>query len=197
MKATTFLRQGDADTHAVFDKAMYSVPWRFIGKQVMVRACGDSVTLFFEDTRVATHERAAPGKRRTNEAHLPEGRRDLRHRSQQFWEERADALGDEVGAYIRDVFASDDVLLQLRTVQAAVTYLEGHPAHRARAACARARYFASYTYGALKNILRKGLDLQPLPDVVLPERGRLEHPRLARDIRELLAAPLEETDAPH
>lgn len=62
--------------------------------------------------------------------------------------------------------------------RAAVTYLEGRPAKRARAACARARYFASYTYGALKNILRKGLDLQPLPDVVLPERGRLEHPRL-------------------
>ena len=95
------------------------------------------------------------------------------------------------------LFASDDVLLQLRTVQAIVTHLEGHPVRRARAACARARYFASYTYGALKNILRKGLDLQPLPDVVLPERGRLEHPRLARDIKELLAAPLEDTDAPH
>ena len=43
----------------------------------------------------------------------------------------------------------DAVLLQLRTVQAIVTHLEDHPVHRARAACARARYFASYTYGAL------------------------------------------------
>ena len=109
--------------------------------------------------------RTRGAKRRTNPAHLPEGRRELRHRSQQYWEERADAIGEEVGAYIRDIFASDDVLLlQLRTVQAIVTHLEDHPVHRARAACARARYFASYTYGALKNILRKGLDLQPLPD---------------------------------
>ena len=185
------------DTHVVFQKAMYSVPWRFIGKQATVRACGDSVALFFEDTRIATHQRAAPGQRHTNPAHLPEGRRELRHRSQQYWEERADAIGEEVGAYVREVFPSDDVLLQLRTVQAIVTHLEGHPVRRARAACARARYFASYTYGALKNILRKSLDLQPLPDVVLPERGRLEHLRLARDIKELLAAPLEETDAPH
>jgi transposase len=185
------------DSHVVFDKAMYSVPWRFVGKQVTVRACRDSIALFFEDMRIATHERAAAGKRRTHEAHLPEGRRELRHRSQSYWEERADAIGDDVGVYIREVFASDDVLLQLRTVQAIVTYLEGHPAHRARAACARARYFASYSYGAIKNILRKGLDLQPLPGVVLPERGRLERPRLARDIKELLAAPLEDTDAPH
>ena len=185
------------DTHVVFDKAMYSVPWRFIGKQVTVRACGESIALFFEDMRIATHERTTPGKRRTHEAHLPEGRRELRHRSQEYWEERADAMGEEVGAYIRDVFASDDVLLQLRTVQSIVTHLEGHPISRARAACVRARYFASYSYGALKNILRKGLDLQPLPDVVLPERGRLECPRFARDIKELLAAPLEDIDASH
>ena len=126
------------DTHVVFQKAIYSVPWRFIGNQVTVRAFGDSVTLFFEDMRIATHERAAPGKRRTNPAHLPEGRRDLRHRSQQYWEERADAIGEEVGAYVREVFASDDVLLQLRPVQVIVTHLEGYPVHRARAACARA-----------------------------------------------------------
>ena len=120
---------------------------RFIGKQVTLRACGDSVALFFEDTRIATHQRAAPGQRRTNPADLPEGRRELRHRSQQYWEERADAIGEEVGAYVREVFASDDVLLHLRTVQAIVTHLEGQPVRRARAACARARYFASYTYG--------------------------------------------------
>lgn len=185
------------DTHIVFEKAMYSVPWRFIGKDVLVRAAGLTVAIFHDDLRLVTHERAAPGQRRTVEAHLPERRRELRHRSQGYWEERADALGDEVGAYVREVFASDDVLLQLRTVQSIVTHLEGFPPQRARAACARARYYASYTYGALKNILRKGLDLQPLPDVVLPEsRGGLERPRFARDIKELLQR-LEPTDAPH
>ena len=90
-----------ADSHVVFDKAMYSVPWRFVGKQVTVRACGGSIALFFEDTRIATHERTTPGKRQMHEAHLPEGRRELRHRSQTYWEARADALGEEVGAYIR------------------------------------------------------------------------------------------------
>ncbi len=64
---------------------------------------------------------------------MPDGRRELRHRGQSYWEQRADAIDEEVGTYIREVFASDDVLLQLRTVQANVTYLEGHPAHRARA----------------------------------------------------------------
>ena len=113
-----------------------------------------------------------------------------------YWEERADAIGDEVGAYIREVFASDDVLLQLRTVQAIVTHIETFPPRRARAACARARYYASYKYSAIKNILRKGLDLEPLPDVVLPDRGGLEKPRFARDIKELLQR-LETNDESH
>ena len=184
------------DTHVVFDRGIYSVPWRFVGKEVLIRAVGDTVTIFHEDLRLVTHERAAPGQRRTIEAHLPEHRRELRHRSQDYWEERADAIGDEVGAYIREVFASDDVLLQLRTVQAIVTHIETFPPRRARAACARARYYASYKYSAIKNILRKGLDLEPLPDVVLPDRGGLEKPRFARDIKELLQR-LETNDESH
>ena len=72
-------------------------------------------------------------------------------------------MGDDVGRYIRAVFDSDDALSQLRAVQAIVTHLETFPVERAQAACRRAEHFASYSYGALKNILRRGLDLEPLP----------------------------------
>lgn len=75
---------------------------------------GGGGTIFHADVRLVTHERAAPGQRRTIEAHLPERRRELRHRSQSYWDERAEALGAEVGAYIREVFASDDPTSMLR-----------------------------------------------------------------------------------
>ena len=71
-------------------------------------------------------------------------RRDLRHRSRSYWEERADRIGPEVGAYVREVFAADDVLSQLRTVQQIVCHLERFSVARARAACERARFYASY-----------------------------------------------------
>ena len=58
------------------------------------------------------------------ESHLPEHRADLRHRSRSSWQERADKMGDEVGRYVRATFDADDVLSQLRTVQAVVTHLE-------------------------------------------------------------------------
>src|SRR5690606_10876242 len=141
---------------------------------------------YWEDTRVATHERQPPGGRSTIESHLPEHRRDHRHRSRDFWEQRADELGEEVGSYIREIFDADDVLLQLRTVQAVVRHLGDFPTERARAACRRASFYGLYTYGGIKNILRKGLDLEPLPIVVQRPSDALEKPRFARNIGELL-----------
>jgi hypothetical protein len=88
------------------------------------------------------------------------------------------------------------VLYQLRTVQQIVTCLEQYPRSRAQAACTRASFFANYTYGGIKRILIRALDQQPLPVVQL-ERGGLDNPRFVRDIHELLALPLEGTDAPN
>jgi len=69
------------DTHVMFEKAMYSVPWPLIGKQVLVRAKGNSVYVYTDDERVAIHRRGRPGQRMTIEAHLPRHRRELRHRN--------------------------------------------------------------------------------------------------------------------
>ncbi|KIG11706.1 Mobile element protein [Enhygromyxa salina] len=185
------------DTHVQVDRAMYSVPWRLVGKPVLIRLTKHSVEIYWDDVRVATHARQQPGKRSTIDAHLPEIRRDFRHRSRDFWEQRADALGEDVGAYIREVFDADDVLSQLRTVQSIVTHLETFPVERARATCRRASFYGLHSYGGIKNILRKGLDLEPLPIVVQRQGGVLEPRRFTRDIGELLQLPLEKTDAPN
>lgn len=183
------------DTHVQVARATYSVPWRLVGKPVLVRLTKHSVEIYWEDVCVATHERQPPGKRSTIEAHLPEHRQDLCHRSRDFWEQRADALGEGVVAYIREVFDADDVLSQLRTVRAIVTHLETFPLERAQAACRRARFCGLHNYGAIKDILRKGLDLEPLPLVVERQSGVLDTPRFARDSGKLLQLPLEETGA--
>lgn len=153
-----------ADAHIALDRRLYSVPWRLIGQRVWVKASASTVVIYANDERVATHDRRGPGVRSTLDSHLPAQRAELRHRGRAFWEQRADAMGEDVGRYIRAVFDSDDVLSQLRAVQGIVTHLETFPVERARGACRRAEHFASYGYGALKNILRRGLDLEPLPE---------------------------------
>lgn len=166
------------DSHILFERRLYSVPWRLLGQQVWVRATPSTVKIYAQDRRVATHDRRGPDRRSTQEGHLPEHRAELRHRGRAWWEARARRMGEEVEAFVVELFDADETLSNLRAVQAVVQLLEKHPPERAQRACVRARHFGNLSYVGLRDILRKGLDLHPLPEE-LP-LGRLEHPAFAR-----------------
>jgi transposase len=185
------------DSHVLFDRRLYSVPFPLIGQRLWVQATATTVAIYAKDSRVATHDRRGRGLRSTKEEHLPEHRAPWRHRSRDFWQERAERLGPEVSAYVREIFDTDVALSMLRTVQAVVVHLESFPRERAEAACRRARYFGNYSYGGIKDILRKGLDLLPLPALVAPPAPTLPAPRFARDINELLHPGVEVCHEPN
>ncbi len=167
-----------ADSHVQIDGAFYSVPWRHLGLKLWVRVCSHSVAIYHEDVILCSHARGKRGERKLVEAHLPEHRRDLRERSQSHWEKRASHLGPDVRRLVEAIFGSDDVLLQLRKVQGIVTYLEGFPITRANRAALRALHFGSLSYRAIKSILSKGLDFEPLPSG--PTRAWSKGSRFAR-----------------
>jgi len=175
------------DSHVEFDRRLYSVPWTLVGRRVWLQASGDTLIVFADDERVATHSLRGRGLRSTTEAHLPEHRAPLRQRSREWWEEKAARIGPETARYVRDVFDSDDVLSQLRPVQAIVMHLEKFPVERAENASRRARHFGCFDYRGLKSILVQGLDLAPLPAAAETQEGALpERFRFARSAAELL-----------
>ncbi len=185
------------DAHVVFDRRLYSVPWRWTQKTVWIQATQTSVMIFGDDIRIATHPRQGAGKRSTVDAHLPEHRQERRHRSRDYWEARAAQIGLQTEALIREVFESDEVLYQLRKSQAILTHLEGFPKERAEAASRRALYYGTYSYQGIKSILAKALDLEPLPAVLVPAESPKDKPRFARNLSELIARKLEVNDEPH
>ena len=172
------------DAHIEFAGRLYSVPWQHIGERVWVRATHKTVEIRHNDTRLAVHEREGKGRRSTNELHLPEGRRDLMYRCESYWVERADAMSPTVGAFIREVLQSDDVVSKLRDVQSIVTHLETFPRSRADGAVRRASAFGNLTYQGVRRILREALDLLPLPEEQTPRFGRLVSPRFARSVND-------------
>lgn len=176
------------DSHVSFEHRLYSVPYRLIGQKVWVRAQESTLTIFADDVRVATHDRATQ-KRSTHEDHLPKERSELRHRSQKFWEERAKLLGPTSLEYVRAVFGQDDALFQLRNVQRIVSELYKVPAHRAEAACKRALYFDNYSPTAVRDILRKGLDARPCEERSEPP-SKQQSFAYSRTVDEILAAHL-------
>lgn len=168
------------DTHVQVDGAFYSVPWRLMGKRLWVRAAPQIIVIEHEDEPVARHSRVLRGQRATIESHLPEGRRDLRHRSRTFWVDRASTLGSAPKELVEAIFDAADVLHQLRKVQAVVQHLEQFPVERARNAARRALHYRCLSYGGVKNILTKGLDLEPL-DTDLSKREWAKGSRFARN----------------
>jgi len=183
------------DCHVQFAGRLYSVPWQRVGQHLWIRATAASVVIYADDEPVARHERSGTNLRSTLEQHLPEERSPLRHRSREFWEQRADTLGAEVGRFVREVFDADDVLSQLRKVQAIVTHLEKFPVERACAACARASHYGNLTYQAVRDILRRGLDFEPLPNTQVSTWTTA--PRFARDVGELVASRLDQNGGDH
>lgn len=173
------------DSHVIFDKRLYSVPYRFLHRDAWVRATPDTVVVYVDDERVATHDRRGPALRSTVDDHLPAERVALRHRGEDFWTRRAGNVGGDVEELAREIFALESVLNPLRTVQAIVTLLEKYPKDRANNAAKRARHFGTRTYRGLLDMLRKGLDFEPLPPA-LPLPNPPSNPRFARDITRML-----------
>ncbi len=185
------------DGQIVFDRRLYPVPWRLLGRELWVRATAKTVSAYWEEARVATYQRGVPVPPEIADQYLPPERAPLRYRSRQYWCERADRLGKEVGEYIREIFDAEDVLSQLRNVQAIVTHLEKFPSHRAKAACRRARYYGNHRYVGVRDILRQGLDSEPLPVSVVPSSPSdptRSRPRFARSAGELLQLKLLKED---
>ena len=168
------------DAHVQIDGAFYSAPWEYIGEKLEVKIVRRHISIYRSGVHLWTHVQTRRGKRRTVTVHLPEHRGELRNRSRSYWSEKAALLGSDCHRLVQAMFDADDVLNQLRKVQAVVTHLEKHPRERAEAAARRALHFGCLNYMGVKNILLKGLDLEPL-EHELPKRDWASGSRYARD----------------
>lgn len=152
------------DCHFHFDGCLYSVPWRHIAPKgqprtvVWVRATVSTVTAYIDDTRVADHERNDSGRRCTKEEHLPEHRRDYRHRDAEYWRKRAAERGTTVRALIDAMLEHDPVQNRIDVVCASLKLLESLPPCRAESVADHALRFGNVHYGELRRIVERELD---------------------------------------
>lgn len=167
------------DSHIYLGLHGYSVPFTRIGQSLWIEARTATITIHDETDALLTYPRDDRPGRTTIESHLPEGRRDLRHRSRAEWERRADALGSDVRTLVDEVFASDRALSKLPAVQAIVLMLERIPEERAASVARRASHYGATKPSAVATIIDRGLEREPLPTVATLH-GRLDAPRFAR-----------------
>jgi transposase len=150
------------DCHVVFDYAYYSAPYRLVGEELWVRGTPRRVEIYRDYERIATHPRAVhKGQRRTLDEHLPPEKlaglfpEPVRLRAQ------AEKVGPSAQEFI-DRMLGERPLDRLRSAQGVLKLGQRFGANRLEAACRRALSFDEVRYHTVKNILNRGLDVEPI-----------------------------------
>jgi transposase len=162
-----------------FDKAFYSLPYRYVGKTVLVMANSKAVHIFFDHKQITTHRRARRAweyVRKTEHAPpQPEEYMSATRQSLLLWAQR---MGPSVGLVARAIFNTKGVD-GLRPVRALLSFEKRYGRQRLNAACMRALLYDTPTYQSVKSILIKNLDSLD-PDTPVGSTGQQQF-RFARD----------------
>ena len=149
------------------DRHQYSVPFQYIGKTTQIIYTSRIVEVYVGLERIAIH----PRDRRkhgysTFPAHMPE--KHQKYLEQRGWDAayfigQAQKIGPDTEWAIEQMLQSKSIIEQTYNACLGVLRLANkYSLERLEKACSRAKTCHRVTYGILKNILKKNMDLLPL-----------------------------------
>ncbi len=165
------------DHHVQFQKAIYSVPTRHVGKRVWVRGDAKLVRIFVDGVCVKVHERQPPGGRSTDYRDYPPERAPYAMRDPEAVLREARRVGPHVGRFAEQLLAGPFPWSKLRQAQKLLRLANRYGRARLDAACRRAVYFELFNVKRVEKILEHGLrpEADPAPRgqlVLLPSPAR-------------------------
>ncbi len=178
------------DCYLTIDNAYYSVPYRHVGKTLMVRVSARQIRVYAEHVLIATHTRATQaGERITNEAHLPEGKRKgMRVASPLESLSRAEAIGPRTTEVVQGMLG-DTALDRRRSVERLLNQVHKYGAPALEQACVRAIESGDPTAETVRNWLKIGARPLPMASPWLISAPDISPPPIfARPANELLPA---------
>jgi len=158
------------DHHVQFQKALYSVPTRHVGKRVTVRGDSKLVRIFVDGELVKTHPRATEGGRSTDYHDYPEELAPYARRDPDALIREGRRQGEHIGSFLGKLLAGDFPWAKLRQAQALLRLSNKYGRDRVNAACRRAVYFELYNTKRVQQIVEHELESDADPDA---PRGQL------------------------
>lgn len=144
------------DCHVKVGKALYSVPWRLMGRRVDARMSDRTVEIFVDHDLVKTHRRVEKG-RATDWGDYPPEKVAFFQRTPAWCRRRATELGPAVAELVAGLMEVN-ALHRLRSAQGIVGLADRHDPARLDAACRRALDVGDPTYRTVKGILAAGTE---------------------------------------
>jgi hypothetical protein len=149
------------DCHVKVGKALYSVPWRLIGRIVDARQSDRYVEVFVDGDLVKTHRRIERG-RQTDYSDYPPEKVAFFMRTPSWCRRRAGEIGPAVVEVIGELLAVN-ALHRLRSAQGVITLADKYGPERLDAACRRAIDVGDPSYRTVKGILNAGTETDASP----------------------------------
>ena len=148
------------------DKHYYSVPYRLVGKQVKLIYTTESVEIYHNHQRIASHERMiAKGRYTTLKEHLHPQHQWFSNWSPIFFEEQADKIGVNVRLAIDEILRRTSYPEQAyRSCVGVLSFAKKYTAERLENACERALHYNHISATLIKSILDRELDRIQLID---------------------------------
>ena len=137
-------------------KAIYTVPWRFIGKTLDARESDRRVEFYLDGELVKTWGRVERG-RQTDWGDFPPEKVAFFMATPQWCLRQASALGEAVKSLVEGLLEVN-ALYRLRQAQGVVRLADKHGAERLDAACRRAAAVGDPSYKTVKGILAAGTE---------------------------------------
>jgi transposase len=148
--------------HVSVDRMYYSVPYDYIKKQVDARFTRDTVEVFYNGGRVASHVRkhGHPGQYSTLPEHMPEDHRKYTQWNSECFFSWARGIGENTLAVVKAILDSRTIEQQgYRACMALLKLSDKYSASRLEAACKLGlSYTLSPSFRSIQTILATGQD---------------------------------------
>lgn len=149
-----------SDCHLQADRARYSVPYRYIGRQLDVRLGRGTVEIYDGPALVTTHVRH-PSGRATRLEHYPEAGQAFLRATPLECRRRAQDIGPTTAELVEALLATD-TLHHRREAQAVLRLADRYEPERLERACRRALSAGDARLRTVRGILERGLEgVQP------------------------------------
>jgi len=155
------------DHHLHFQRALYSVPTRYLHQRVEVRADARLVRIYHRGVLIKVHAPQPPGGRATDYTDYPAALAPYAMRDPEACARQAAQVGPAVEQFVRALLRGVFPWARLRQAQKLLRLGARYGATRVNAACARALAFELLDVGRVETILRAALEREPGP----PEGG--------------------------
>ena len=161
--------------HIEFDKHFYSVPYEFVRKAVDVYQSGSIIEIYQDAQHVCRHRKQLPDYRYTTiDAHMPPQHKFVKGWSAPWFIAQAHKIGEATAELICRILDGKRHPEQgFRSAMGVLNLKKQYPEVRIEQAARRALHFGNTSYHAVKNILAKKLDEEPLHKGV--QRPALRH----------------------